>query len=555
MRKRKENKETEGRARPGGITSFLKKMFPRRVFSVRRPGAPQRAPAAELRSLLDSLRKSFLPEQQSLRWHSPALRQKVKRLATSLEATRELLNRMIPAEASRPAGLGDWQQWFDERLAQLEQLQSSWGRRGAKEFPLSFGAQFNRDLRRLITTLTPLTKEEAPLPDQGGKLNRRAFLKHAGTAALALAAGCALPESDGFYLRLAVTKRADHAHELIERARAWGVELQPYHSQDGSYHLLYKERYADSASAAAGFQELREHTKIPPEQEWAIVHLDRGIVSWQQTLGGWEPTPQKVEAGIYLQLGAFKNARSARELVKNGALLHRIPDEFRPKLPFRALSPRRYDTIEELFQEAPLSQQAAPGRGVIEVLSDGRTRWLSGLADAVLRQERKLLLSASELEQALHRTREKPYAEFVGAAIRRYPLRDGRYVSPILIHAVMQVESQNNPRAESPAHARGLMQLMQATFEKQYLRESRHPRRAWAERHPKQAIFDPELNIDAGTYYLVWLLNQFPVRKALTAYNAGPGRVRRGRPLSRESRAYGPKVLAQTRQLRRTMTE
>ena len=106
------------------------------------------------------------------------------------------------------------------------------------------------------------------------------------------------------------------------------------------------------------------------------------------------------------------------------------------------------------------------------------------------------------------------YSDLITAYSRRHDL------DPFLVAAIMRVESRYQPDAVSSKGARGLMQLMPDTGR-------------WAagclgiEGYSDDLLFEPEVNIRIGAWYLRQLLNQFegslPV--ALAAYNGGPSNV------------------------------
>jgi soluble lytic murein transglycosylase-like protein len=92
-------------------------------------------------------------------------------------------------------------------------------------------------------------------------------------------------------------------------------------------------------------------------------------------------------------------------------------------------------------------------------------------------------------------------------------LADTAAVWPVpaaLVRAVIRQESANNPRAVSPAGAKGLMQLMPATAAKVGVTETE--------------LFTPARNILAGVRLLAALLRHYrgDVVSALVAYNSGP---------------------------------
>lgn len=128
------------------------------------------------------------------------------------------------------------------------------------------------------------------------------------------------------------------------------------------------------------------------------------------------------------------------------------------------------------------------------------------------------------------------YYSVISEASRAYD------VHPALIAAVIQAESNFDPKALSSAGAKGLMQINPITQRHLQLRDA----------------YDPHQNIHAGSRYLRSMLNLFRgnLTLALAAYNAGPGAVGKhgGVPPYRQTREYVKKVLAYYHAFRRTMT-
>jgi soluble lytic murein transglycosylase-like protein len=118
-----------------------------------------------------------------------------------------------------------------------------------------------------------------------------------------------------------------------------------------------------------------------------------------------------------------------------------------------------------------------------------------------------------------------PYEEIIAAVSQAHG------VDPMLVKALIQVESNYKPGARSPKGAMGLMQLMPSTA------------REYKVRNP----FDPKANIEAGIKHLKGLIDRFKgVELALAAYNAGEGAVKKfnGIPPYRETRNYVSKILS-----------
>ena len=96
-------------------------------------------------------------------------------------------------------------------------------------------------------------------------------------------------------------------------------------------------------------------------------------------------------------------------------------------------------------------------------------------------------------------------------------------VPEAIVYSVIRTESNFDPNAVSTAGAKGLMQLLPDTF--MWLTGDAH----LAEHLSPSDIFEPEINIKYGIYYLKYLHAKFGQNwdTALAAYNGGEGNVTR----------------------------
>lgn len=112
-------------------------------------------------------------------------------------------------------------------------------------------------------------------------------------------------------------------------------------------------------------------------------------------------------------------------------------------------------------------------------------------------------------------THPQSYAELVTQYAAEYEIDEE------IIYAVIKVESNFKPDAESRVGALGLMQMMPHTFA--WLTGEEHLN----EHLPASSLRDPEVSIRYGIYYLRYLRDKFPQSwdVVLAAYNAGEGNV------------------------------
>lgn len=115
----------------------------------------------------------------------------------------------------------------------------------------------------------------------------------------------------------------------------------------------------------------------------------------------------------------------------------------------------------------------------------------------------------------------------VNKALKFYPIIE-KYsteysVDPLLVTAIIKVESNFNPEAKSKKGAVGLMQLMPQTAKdvaRKYL---------YLNNFDENKLYEPDYNIKLGVYYIKILSDMFNnnLNLVLASYNAGLGNVQK----------------------------
>jgi soluble lytic murein transglycosylase-like protein len=156
-----------------------------------------------------------------------------------------------------------------------------------------------------------------------------------------------------------------------------------------------------------------------------------------------------------------------------------------------------------------------------EIVCD-RTLIVRFAPDEVPYPEPVVEIAAEELRAPLDAA-SVPYAEIIDRVSAEH------HVDARLVRAMITVESGYKERARSRKGAMGLMQLMPET----------------ARRFNVKDPYNPQANIEGGIRYLKTLLDRFPERLAIAAYNAGEAAVERfrGVPPYAETRDYVTRVL------------
>jgi len=233
-------------------------------------------------------------------------------------------------------------------------------------------------------------------------------------------------------------------------------------------------------------------------------------------------------AGSRLAGAARKSLASFQDMLKNQAPK---PDESavaglriseylkNPVLKTQTSRPPRVPAVSNSTAVGPRSMETQE-----EAETTQRTRKVESERAAQVQGARRLSRTSLQEFRAENATGH-PVEKSIQQAAAKYNL------SPELIRSVIRAESNFQAEAVSPAGAKGLMQLMPETAKELGVTNP----------------FDIQQNIDGGARYLRQMLDRFggDLKRALAAYNAGPGAVEQYNgdvPFS-ETRQYVQRVL------------
>jgi soluble lytic murein transglycosylase-like protein len=161
--------------------------------------------------------------------------------------------------------------------------------------------------------------------------------------------------------------------------------------------------------------------------------------------------------------------------------------------------------------------------GAVSTVAQAPAQVAQQVVQQVAEAPKKVAQMAEDVKRAFFQ-KEVPF----GSIIYSEALKNN--LSPELVAAVAHTESKFIPTARSQAGALGLMQLIPKTGR-------------WL---GATDLMNPTQNIQAGAKYLRYLTDRFggDTQKAIAAYNAGEGNVRRfnGLPPFKETRQYVQRV-------------
>ncbi|MBI4676827.1 MAG: lytic transglycosylase domain-containing protein [Elusimicrobia bacterium] len=305
-----------------------------------------------------------------------------------------------------------------------------------------------------------------------------------------------IPEGKDNELRLSFLPDLER---IEDEARKPGSDIKDLEKQ----FILWKNLFLSELQAAGGYKDSKAFIEMEIERMRALLTVRQletkagaegiGRVSF------WKARISEVRDALGLRR-LYDNMRATEDLVGPAAM------------PTYARSPA--DRTVRVGASLPLRpEQSAPPPSPRTDGFDGST--FAAIKDYLLARGAKPGVVGQTIQLVLDE-------------VKRYSL------DPTLVLALILQESGYNPKAQSHVGAKGLMQIMPGTGRGLGLHGS--------------DFFDPVKNVKAGIKYLADMLSRFggDVKKALAAYNAGPGAVEKyhGVPPYQETRGYVKTVYA-----------
>lgn len=207
------------------------------------------------------------------------------------------------------------------------------------------------------------------------------------------------------------------------------------------------------------------------------------------------------------------------------------PNARRVPLPTPSAQPEQPQSSQishDLQAAQQIANQVAGGvTGAAQTVAHAATTAATTAAEAAttaVQAPAQAAVNVAEQVKAQFFQKEVPFGSIIYSEAKKNDL------PPELVAAVVHTESKFQPTARSQAGAIGLMQLVPKTGRWLGARD----------------LTNPAQNIQAGAKYLRYLTDRFngDTQKAIAAYNAGEGNVRRfgGVPPFRETRNYVQRV-------------
>ncbi len=205
----------------------------------------------------------------------------------------------------------------------------------------------------------------------------------------------------------------------------------------------------------------------------------------------------------------------------------------RPEL-WNLLQKIKRSSVEERVFTSPSAPNPARTtaeklKGVIELENKDVKEEFSKVLDEVKEKANIRITKTFPQDQVISYKEDLKKADSIEKLIEVLSKKHG--VDPLLVKAVVKVESNFDPKAVSPVGAKGLMQLMPDTARDLGIKDP----------------LNPKENLEGGIKYLKRLMKKYDndITLTLAAYNAGPGNVDKhnGVPPFAETRNYVTKVL------------